>query len=372
MDYQELKRLMSEQKEEMTPSERMAAYMKGEEVDCIPYGILAPEMAIADLMGYSTKQMSEDPEVMAKVIREKDVTYNNFGFGVGPDLRTIGVALGSKLFTPEYGVPRIEEHVLMDYADFDKLKIVDPYDNPVLTPMIEMAKQLKKLLPDYPISTGVTGPVSCAAAIRPVDLMLRDTRKNPEMLKKLLKLSNECLLKWVEAFCKEFGPCSVFISDPVTCSDILSKKQFDEFSYPYLKELIDGLYEITGQPPMIHICGKTKPIWNDIANSGVCAFSIDNCEDLAEAKEAIGDKVMLMGNVPPVDVMLNGTIDEVIASCKECIEKAGDSPKGFQLNVGCQTPFGTSKENMEALIYAARKYGRGAKIGCLPKGLQED
>ena len=70
MDYQELKKLMNEQKEEMTPSERMAAYMKGEEVDCIPYGILAPEMAIANLMGYSTKQMSEDPEVMAKVIRE--------------------------------------------------------------------------------------------------------------------------------------------------------------------------------------------------------------------------------------------------------------------------------------------------------------
>ena len=69
MDYQELKKLMNEQKEEMTPSERMAAYMKGEEVDCIPYGILSPEMAIADLMGYSTKQMSEDPEVMTKVIR---------------------------------------------------------------------------------------------------------------------------------------------------------------------------------------------------------------------------------------------------------------------------------------------------------------
>ena len=44
----------------------------------------------------------------------------------------------------------------------------------------------------------------------------------------------------------------------------------------------------------------------------------------------------IAGNVPPVDVMKEGTIDEVIASCKECLEKCADSPAGFILNTGCQ------------------------------------
>lgn len=39
MDYIELRHLMEEQKEEMTPSERMKAYMAGEEVDVLPYVI---------------------------------------------------------------------------------------------------------------------------------------------------------------------------------------------------------------------------------------------------------------------------------------------------------------------------------------------
>ena len=60
-------------------------------------------------------------------------------------------------------------------------------------------------------------------------------------------------------------------------------------------------------------------------------FSVDNCEDLHEVKLTVGDRMQIAGNVPPVDVMLYGTIDDVINSCKECIKKCADSPKGFIL-----------------------------------------
>lgn len=47
-------------------------------------------------------------------------------------------------------------------------------------------------------------------------------------------------------------------------------------------------------------------------------------------------------------------------------------PKGYILNTGCQLPIGTPKRNVEAFIYAARKYGRGAQLGKLPRGILED
>ena len=78
------------------------------------------------------------------------------------------------------------------------------------------------------------------------------------------------------------------------------------------------------------------------------------------------------GNVPPVDVMKEGTIDEVIASCRECLEKCADNPAGYILNTGCQLPIGTPKANVEAFIYAARKYGRGARLGKMPRGLEDE
>ena len=127
-----------------------------------------------------------------------------------------------------------------------------------------------------------------------------------------------------------------------------------------------------GSRPGAHICGKTSPIWGDLADAGLFSFSIDNCEDLEKAKNAVGDRMRIAGNVPPVDVMREGTIDEVIASCRECLDKCADSPAGFILNTGCQLPIGTPKQNVEAFIYAARKYGRGARLGHRPKGLDEE
>ena len=43
-----------------------------------------------------------------------------------------------------------------------------------------------------------------------------------------------------------------------------------------------------GSRPGAHICGKTSPIWKDLADAGLFSFSIDNCEDLAEAKKCGG------------------------------------------------------------------------------------
>ena len=133
-----------------------------------------------------------------------------------------------------------------------------------------------------------------------------------------------------------------------------------------------GTEKIMGSRPGAHICGKTSPIWSNLADAGLFSFSIDNCEDLEFAKREVGDRMRFAGNVPPIEVMKDGSIDDVIEACKDCLRKCGDNPKGYILNTGCQLPIGTPKRNVEAFIYAARKYGRGAQLGKLPKGILED
>lgn len=372
MNYDELKSLISEQKDEMTAAERMKAYNAGEEVDYNPYTLQAPDPAMADIFGFTTTRFSKDFEVKSEVIRRRKEEFGLDSFNVGLGLKTIGGALGSKLRAPKHGIDYVENHILKNYEDFDRLQITDPYTNPVLAPILESAKRLKDRFPDISMTTSVAGPLSTAISIRPVELVLKDTKKNPEMLHRLLDLTVECSLKWFEAFCHEFGPVGTNFSDPVTCMDVISKKQFDEYSLPYIKKLIEGTEKIMGTRPGAHICGKTSPIWKDLADAGLFSFSIDNCEDLSEAKETVGGRMRIAGNVPPVDVMKEGTIDDVIASCRECLKKCADSPAGFILNTGCQLPIGTPKENVEAFIYAARKYGRGARIGQMPKGMLND
>ena len=57
MDRLELYKKISELKTEMTTEERMQKYLQGEEVDCVPYGLLAPDDAMAHIWGYTRGDM---------------------------------------------------------------------------------------------------------------------------------------------------------------------------------------------------------------------------------------------------------------------------------------------------------------------------
>ena len=130
--------------------------------------------------------------------------------------------------------------------------------------------------------------------------------------------------------------------------------------------------EIIGKKPTIHICGHTRQIWDDLREIGVSAFSVDDRESIEELKKNMGNQIMIIGNVAPVDIIRNGSIDEIIVEVKRQLQVAADSPRGYMIGPGCEIPLATPKENIDAFLYAIRKYGAGAQIGHLPKGLESE
>ena len=131
---------------------------------------------------------------------------------------------------------------------------------------------------------------------------------------------------------------------------------FEEFAAPYIAPLMERIRE-KGLPAILHICGKTHRLLEQMADTGAQVLSLDQV-DLAEGRERVGDRVTLMGNVRPAETLLGGTPEHVEAEAKECLEKALDSPKGLILASGCEVPLNSPFENVEALMTAARTYGR--------------
>lgn len=372
MNYEKLNEQIENSGKLMTEEERMEKYWAGEKVDHIPFNLLSMEYALTDLYNYRTIDVFNDSDLwVEKMKKGLDDGYIS-SVNVGLNLQTLGGAVGSKMHYPEHGIERIEEHILQSWDDWDKMADPDPYDNPVLTPMLEKARKIKKEIPGIQVTTSVCGPISTAVAIRPVESLLKDTRKKPDMVKKLLEFCVDQSLRWVLAFVDEFGPVQTSISDPVSTTDILNSKQFEEFSLPGLKNLAAGLKEITGLAPSMHICGHSAGLWPYMEEIGISSFSVDNIENLEELKNVLGDKMPIVGNVPPVEVMSQGSPEDVVESVKECIRKGADSPEGYILSTGCQTPIGTSRENIEAYFWAARTYGAGAQKGKLPEGLSRE
>lgn len=343
-------------KDEMTPKERMSAFVKGEEIDRIPCIPLMGETQ-TPLIGKKLSNYYHSPELMAEVEIACFKMFGHDGVGVGPGLHAIPEAMGTKLKFPEKGLPFVCEPVLKDYADLDKLSPADPHRDGRLPLFLKALEIINKEIGDQVnVGSGVGGPFTAAAGLRGTENFLRDLQKNPEMAHRLLELATESALRYIDAVC-DLG-LTPSIAEPTATGTIISARQFREFAVPYLKKYVERIVERCGKGPSLHICGNSKSIWQGMVDTGAPLLSLDNQVDLAEAKEAVGDKVCLMGNVRPIETVMRGTREQILAEAKECLRKAYDNPKGFILSTGCQIPVGTPPENIIALMDAARTYGR--------------
>ncbi len=180
---------------------------------------------------------------------------------------------------------------------------------------IEAAEILiDKLGKEVPTGVLISGPFTAAASIYKTENFLRATRKNPEKVHELVKFCTEAL----KMICREFIKRGVLIllCDPIASGTILNRKQYLEFVLPYTIDLMKDIHEAKGLV-CYHICGDTTSIVGDMVKSGCDMLSIDNRVDLAYTKQIVGDKVPILGNVDPVEVLILGSTQEVDSAVME-------------------------------------------------------
>lgn len=347
--------------DEMTPVERAKALARGERVDRLPCSPSLGEQPTR-LIGVTVSEYLNDPQIMVQAHITAFKTYGQDGVGVGPDLFGLPEALGAKIRYFNDALPSVAEPLVKTPADLEKLPIIDPRQDgrfPLYLKALEMLQD--KIGHLVKVGTGISGPFTTAALLRGQVNLLRDIKNNPEAVHRLLSTCTDNILAYMEAGWEKGFKSS--IGDPFASNDVIGPHHFRQFVFPYLKRIGDWYKDKTGKGFSLHICGKTRSIWQDMADAGAASLTLDNVEDLAEAKKAVGHRVALKGNVPPVEVMLHGQPADVMAAAKICIMKAYDNPKGFTLAAGCRIPLDTKPENIIALMDAARIYGKSFSVG---------
>lgn len=347
---------ISKFQDEMTPRERMQALRAGRPYDRIPCNPSLGDHA-ARVAGIKVSEYHLSARQMAAAQIAAYRTYGHDGVGVGPGSTGIAEAIGSKVAFPAQSTPYIAEYAVKDCSDLAALVPPDPRKAGRFPVFLEaIAILVEEVGDEVPVSLTVGGPVSTAANVRGAENFLRDLYVHPAFAHKLLRFALASTIPLIREAAK-LG-ATFAIVDPVSSGSLISPKQYQEFAFPYQKGLIAAMKEASGSSPVLHICGNTKKIWQDMADTGAGALSLDNVVDLTEAKQAVGDRVALTGNIRPTETMYLGTPDIVEENVKECLRKAYDSPKGYVLAMGCGLPINTPPENLHALLGAARKYGR--------------
>lgn len=354
-------------KTEMTPRERLELYGAGKLVDRIPVALTGGE-TLPLLYGIDICDYYFSVENMIKVEGNlaRDFQADNMGMGIG--LRTLAEALGSKLRYSPKNVSMIEAPAIQNYNQLDSLKLINVEKDGRFPILIEAFQRLISMYDhERIISTGMAGPLTTAMSLCGTEKFLKDSVKKKDDIHKLLRYSTEAVIECAKQLNKKLN-ISISLSEPMASGDLISNRQFKELVKPYLKETVDAFSKFQ-KSTSIHICGKTKDRWTDIYEIGIDAFSVDNCENMKCLKDKIGNKVGIIGNVSPVDVILNGTSEEVVEEVKKCILQGADNPRGFTLSPGCTIPIGSSKENLITMMNAATLYGSNAQKGCLPEGI---
>ena len=345
----------------MTPLERKNAIEHGESFDRFPAVPFMSEFK-CEFSGITPRDLWYDP---VKMVEAEILPFNRYGYDrmvLGPNTRGIAEALGASFVYPAQGAPYLETPYLQEYAQLDTMEPVDAFRSPRIQTFAQAAELLAEEAGNIvPLEMSIGGPFTIAANLRGVETLLRDCRKHPEEIHRLMRLVTESQKSCIDlAAVYGFG---IAMAEPVANPGLLGPKMYEVFVFPYTKELTDYAAEKTGKKVSLHMCGKTDRIWKYLSQYQLNEVSLDNIVDLALAAEELGSQVPIAGNVDPVGIILNGSPDEIRQSVLACIQQGSKAAKGYTLATGCDIPEMTAPEKIDSFMEAAREISKKAING---------
>lgn len=185
------------------------------------------------------------------------------------------------------------------------------------------------------------------------------TRKEKEFIRRMIRFQVDLNCSIIEAFADAGLPGYLFADD-------LAYKSGPMLNPGALEELFgDGYRRITetahslGMKVVIHSCGNTSSLLGWLADcgfDGIHPLEPSAGMELAAAKEEIGDRMCLVGNIDVTRILVNAPREEVFEAVRMAVADAGDGG-GFLL-AAAHSHEDVSVERVRWMLEAAGRYGR--------------
>lgn len=157
------------------------------------------------------------------------------------------------------------------------------------------------------------------------------------------------------------GADAMNISAPWSGQGFISREIYRDVIAPAQTILVGACHE-AGVPAYCHTCGKIGDRLELILEAGFDGIEcldpmpLGNV-DLADAVRRIGDRAFIKGNLDPVNVLLNGTPDQIRADIRQRLA-VGKTAKGFVLSTACAIAPATPAEHVALLREVVKAEGK--------------
>ena len=212
----------------------------------------------------------------------------------------------------------------------------------------------EKYRDEVPIYALLLGPLTLMGNLFGVEKIMRWALKEPALFQALLDRVSDVVADYGNLLIKN-GADALSLGDPTASGNLISPRVFEKFIIPNYRKLNE---KIKGRV-ILHICGDTTPFLEAIPETGFCAFSFEGpAVKVKKAKEIIGDRLALFGNIPTVEVLLNGTVEVVRRAVLEAIEDGINS-----VEPACGLPPQTPINNARAISETVKQYNKENGFG---------
>lgn len=268
------------------------------------------------------------------------------------DILTIPDAMGLGLSLVEKVGPRFR-HPIEDAKSISRLPELDPKQD--LSYVLEAIELVKGSLNQLPL-LGFSGSPWTLATYMVEGGVSKDFAKtkallyqDPQAFSQLLKILTQSIIDYLDAQIQA-GVDAVMIFD--TWGGVLTPWDYLSSSLNPMAKIVSAIKQ-KHDVPVILYCKNTQQHLEKVADSGCDAIGIDWTYDIGLARERVGDRVALQGNLDP-NVLL-GSDDFIRQEVQRILKSYGPWP-GHVFNLGHGITPQIDPEKLGVLIETVKSF----------------
>jgi MtaA/CmuA family methyltransferase len=255
---------------------------------------------------------------------------------------------------PEQPLAGTGEPLVRSMAEIERIGPPDPKTQGRWPLMLEALRRINKAIGKeaFIVACFDQYPFSLACALMGIQQVMMLLIDDPPLIESLMAKCSEYTIAYAAALA-EAGADMLSGGDSPT--GLIGPRLYREAALPFEQRVIRALKSRFSVPVSLHICGNAMPILADMATSGADVLELDQQVDIEAACQVVGPEIALWGNLDPVRLLAQGTLEAVRSETEDLIRAFRQCGHDrFVVSSGCTLAPDTPQVNLRALIETAR------------------